>query len=239
MDCPAGNQAYIFYNKFNFALPNPKEDSDGTTQLYYYEIPITENIIGIYLTVNPEIHKISSATLYKGKKTETNQPIATVEGTAGDTSIFFAIEPMTFGNTDSNLLGLALVLEGTMIPNYGIEFYGSSIEFQDGFFDKIEPSRTDRGGGVIELADGTLVQYKGYGGNRWRWKLGAKFVDKETLDRLDALYAERPEFLFAQEPDRYPKRIHRCIFESPIFRIPYTTQWKGNGYSIEMEIAQV
>ena len=239
MNSPAGNQAYIYYNKFNFAVPTPETDSDGTTQLYYYRIPITEKIAGVYLTVNPEIHKISSAALYKGKKTGNNRPIATVEGAAGDTTIFLAFKPMAFGNADDNLLGLAFVPEGTEIPMYGIELYGSSIVFPDGFFDKIIPSRTDRGGGVIELADGTLVQYKGYGGNRWRWKLGAKFVDKDMLDRLDTLYAERPEFLFAQEPDRYPKRIYQCILESPIFRVPYTTQWKGNGYSIEMEIAQV
>ena len=74
---------------------------------------------------------------------------------------------------------------------------------------------------------------------KWRWTLGAKFVDKEMMDRLDALYMTRPEFYFAQEPARYPDRIYRCILENPILRVPYTSQWKGNGYSIEMEVAEM
>ena len=239
MDCPAGNQAYIFYNRnHDFAPSSPNKAQDGTTHLHYYNVQTSAKITCLRLLVIAQQEKISKVTLYKGTGSSAIE-IASVPDTTGDSNIFLTFEPISLRTEDSEVFTLGLVPEGEHLPMFYVELYESVITFPDGFFDKIEPSRTDRGGGVIELADGTLVQYKGYGGNRWRWKLGAKFVDKETLDRLDALYAERPEFLFAQEPDRYPKRIHRCILESPIFRIPYTTQWKGNGYSIEMEIAQV
>ena len=154
-------------------------------------------------------------------------------------NLFLPFDARTFGNTDADRLLIGLTADGTSTPEIvDIDFFGTMLAFPDGFFDKIIPTRTDRSGGVIELVDGSLVQYKGVGGAKWRWILGAKFVDKQMMDKLERLYTERPEFYFAQEPDRYPERIYRCILENPILRVPYTSQWKGNGYSIEMEIAE-
>ena len=248
MICPAGNQAYIYYDEKTDNFPSSGRTDSGVVGIYNNEhmklfyfpaMPDTE-LTGIRLAVK----RTTKVRLYYGHDASDNPPATALvsdEDTTGEADVFLAFDKTTFGGTGGNKLLLGLVRQdGAPAPVVDeIDFYGTMIAFPDGFFDKIIPSRADRGGGVIELADGTLVQYKGYGGNRWRWKLGAKFVDKQMLDRLDTLYAQRPEFYFAQEPDRYPNRIHRCILDSPIFRIPYTTQWKGNGYSVEMDIAQV
>lgn len=248
MICPAENQAYIYYDNKDDNFPeNTRTDSNAVgiyngehMRLFYYSAPSDTLLTGVRLSVK----NTSKVRLYRGHDVNGNPPATALvsdEDTVGDTNVFLAFNATSFGGADTAKLVLGLVQEQeASAPEVeNISFYGTMITFPDGFFDKIVPSRADRGSGVIELADGTLVQYKGFGGNRWRWKLGAKFVSKEMLDRLDALYAARPEFFFAQEPDRYPDRIYRCILESPIFRIPYTTQWKGNGYNIEMDIAQV
>ena len=249
------NESYIYYdsesNHFSQNRKGTTGDFNGVqTRFIYYDVSPDKAITGIRLSVV----NTRAVTLYKGEKgsgdpNTAGHPITEIVSdpeTTGEADVFLAFDATTFGNDEADRLVLGLEQEGTGTPDIGIfssridiDFYAAMIAFPDGFFDKIVPSRTDRGGGTIELADGTLVQYKGFGGNRWRWKLGAKFVDKLMLDRLDALYTERPEFFFAQEPDRYPNRIYRCILESPVFRVPWTTQWKGNGYSIEMDIAQV
>lgn len=157
-----------------------------------------------------------------------------------ETDLFIPFDAQTFGNTEADRLLIGLTPDGENTPSIdSIACYGTMLAFADGFFDKIVPTRTDRSGGIIELADGTFVQYHGISSPKWRWTLGAQFVDREMMDRLDDLYMTRPEFYFAQEPARYPDRIYRCILENPIFRVPYTSQWKGNGYSIEMEIAEL
>ena len=69
------------------------------------------------------------------------------------------------------------------------------LEFPDGTWDQIIPFKQDRGGGVIELADGTLVQYYGSGGNKWRWQFRASQMDKDTLDKLEAPVRRPPRIL--------------------------------------------
>ena len=226
------NQTYIYYDPqtdnltkvASTAAPQP-----NTTFVRYNLSPDTE-ISGIRIAIK----NATGITLYKGEPGST--PLA-----ADITATHIAIDPTTFGTTDTDCLVIALTHNtATPAPTIDdIDIYRTMIAFPDGFFDEIVPTRTDRAGGVIELADGTLVQYNGHSGNKWRWELTARFVQKPILDRIDALYAARPVFYFAQEPDRYPHRIHTCIVENPNFRIPYTTQWKGNGYRIEMHIAQV
>ena len=247
MNCPAENQAYIYHGTQDSHFSVNRIESTGSyrgenVRFYYYEASPDTAISGVRLAVR----NVSKVRLYKGEYEATGEPISESSDsphlaeidTTGE--VILAFDKTTFGAVHADRLLIGLVQDGTADPEIDdISYYGTMIAFPDGFFDKIVPTRMDRGGGTIELADGTLVQYKGFGGNRWRWKLGAKFVDKQMLDRLDALYAQRPEFFFAQEPNRYPNRIYRCILENPIFSIPYTTQWKGNGYSIEMDIAQV
>lgn len=238
MNRPSANQAYIYHGTQNSHFSVNRIGTVGSyrgenVRFYYYEASPDTAISGVRLAAR----NTATVRLYKGEQTVTGEPIAAhlAEGDA-----FLAFEKTTFGAVPADRLLIGLVQQGAAAPEIeDISYYSTMIAFPDGFFDKIVPTRTDRGSGVIELADGTLVQYKGFGGNRWRWQLGAKFVEKQMLDRLDALDAQRPEFFFAQEPDRYPNRIYRCILENPIFRMPYTTQWKGNGYSIEMDIAQV
>lgn len=226
------NRSYIYYDpqtdnitKVNSTAP-PQPD---TTLVRYNVSPDTE-ISGVRIATK----NATQITLSKGEQGST---IATAHSTA----THIAIDPTTFGTTDTDCLVIALTHAPTApVPVIDdIDIYRTMIAFPDGFFDEIVPTRTDRAGGVIELADGTLVQYKGQGGNKWRWELTATFVDKQMLDRLDALYQACPVFYFAQEPDRYPHRIHTCIIENPSFRSPYTTQWKDNGYRINMHIAQV
>lgn len=232
------NQAYIYHETQDSHFSVNRIGTVGSyrgenVRFYYYEASPDTAISGVRLAVR----NAATVRLYKGEQTATGEPVS-AHLAEGDT--FLAFEKTTFGAVPADRLVVGLVQDGTATPEIDdISYYGTMIAFPDGFFDKIVPTRTDRGGGVIELADGTLVQYKGFGGNRWRWQLGAKFVDKQMLDRLAALDAQRPEFFFAQEPDRYPNRIYRCILENPIFSMPYTTQWKGNGYSVEMDIAQV
>ena len=242
MNSPTRNQAYIYHDVQDSHFSVNRIGTVGSyrgenVRFYYYAVSPDTAISGVRLAVS----NASTVRLYKGEDTATREPVsAHLAETDATDNAFLAFDKTTFGAVHADRLLIGLVQDGTATPEVDdISYYGTMIAFPDGFFDKIIPSRTDRGGGVIELADGTLVQYKGFGGNRWRWKLGAKFVDKQMLDRLDTLDAQRPEFFFAQEPDRYPNRIYRCILENPIFSIPYTTQWKGNGYSIEIDIAQV
>ena len=226
------NQAYIYYNALSGHF---KSDKIRTTTHYWTATPETQ-ITGIHLNVS----HASKVSIYQGEDAD-EKPITMIASKEiGAANVFIAFDATTFGDSAADKLVIALKQGGSPTPTINeIAFYSVMVALYDGFLDYIVPMREERGGGVIELADGSLVQYRGYGRNRWRWKLGAKFVDKQMLARLDALYAERPEFFFAQDPDRYPDRVYRCILENPIFRIPYTTQWKGNGYSIEMEIAEI
>ncbi len=232
------NRTYIYHDDKTDSITKTKDRTAPNTRLFYYDVTPDTELTGIRLSVQ----NTSKITLYRGEDTM-EQPITEIAAdieTADESDVFITFNAHTFGNSDADRLLISLTQEGTDIPDVdSISFYGTMIAFQDGFFDEIVPTRQDRGAGTIELADGTLVQYKGYGGNKWRWKLAAKFVDKQMLDKLDALYAVRPEFFFAQEPARYPDRIYRCILETPIFRTPYSTHWKGNGYSIEIQIAQI
>ena len=227
------HQTYIYHDNRDSAFTKNRDRSTNNTRSYYYDATPDTQLTGIHLLVQ----NTSKVVLYKGE--DSTQQLIT-EITADGANVFLAFDTHTFGSSNADRLVIELTQNGTDKPSVDNgHFYGTMIAFTDGFFDEIVPMRQDRGAGIIELADGSLVQYKGFGGNKWRWKLGAKFVDKQMLDRLDMLYADRPEFFFAQEPTRYPDRIYRCILEAPIFRIPYTTQWKGNGYSIEIQIAQI
>lgn len=232
------NKTYIYHDNKNDTFTKTKDRTNANIRYYYYDADPNTQLTGIHLSVQ----NTDKIVLYQGEDsmqdpiTEIAADFEIVDGT----HVFITYDARTFGNTDTDRMLIGLAQDGTDIPSIDTaNFYGTMIPFPDGFFDEIVPTRQDRGAGVIELADGTLVQYRGFGGNKWRWKLGAKFVDKQMLDRLDVLDVMRPEFTFAQEPARYPDRIYRCILESPIFRIPYTTEWKGNGYSIEMQISQV
>ena len=232
------NKTYIYHDNKDSAFTEAKDRTTSNIRYFYYDATPDTELTGIRLS----IQNIDNIVLYQGEDAM-QEPIAEISADieiVDGTQVFITFDAHTFGRTDADRLIIGLTQHNTNVPNVDtVNFYGTMLAFPDGFFDEIVPTRQDRGAGVIELADGTLVQYRGFGGDKWRWKLGAKFVEKQMLDRLDALYLARPEFIFAQEPGRYPDRIYRCILESPIFRIPYTTQWKGNGYSIEMEIAQM
>lgn len=233
------DHTYIYYDKKDANITQTKITTPETNKrLYHYDSTPDTGLTGILMSANNARH----ITLYQGIDAM-ELPITeiiSVDAVADGANIFLPFDSHTFGNTDANRLLIGLEQEGTNTPIItDINFFGTMLAFPDGFFDKIVPIRADRGGGVIELADGSLVQYEGFGGEKWRWTLSAKFVNKPMLDRLDTLYSARPEFFFAQEPARYPDRIHRCILESPIFRVPYTSQWKENGYSIELQIAEV
>lgn len=227
------NQTYIYYDKRTDDMTQTKVTG---TRIYHYDAAPNTHLAGIHLSVN----NVRQVTLYQGENAMA-QPITEVISVAADgVNLFLLFDARTFGNTDADRLLIGLTADGTNTPAIAdIDFFGTMLAFPDGFFDKIIPTRTDRSGGVIELVDGTFVQYKGVGSQKWRWTLGAKFVNKQMMDKLERLYTERPEFYFAQEPARYPERIYRCILENPIFRVPYTSQWKGNGYSIEMEVAEM
>lgn len=229
---------HIYYNAKTDDFTPDGTSTIGTTHSFHYTSQSDKEISGIHLTVNPDLHDIRKITAFKGKDANATEITANAD-TTGQPNIFLELPPTAFGTADTDLLTIAITMTDTTTPMFEMDLYAEAIIFPDGFFDNIVPIRNERGAGVITLADGTLVQYRGYGGHRWRWKLNAKFVSEEMLKRLDTLYYERPEFLFAQEPGRYPTRVYRCILENPIFRMPYSSQWKGNGYSIEMEIAQV
>ncbi|MYF99251.1 hypothetical protein F4212_08980 [Candidatus Poribacteria bacterium] len=232
------NKTYIYHDNKDSAFTNTKDRATSNTRYYYYDATPNTQLTGIHLSTQ----NTDNIVLYQGEDSM-QDPITEIPvdiEIADGMQVFITFDAHTFGKTDADRMIIALAQHGTNVPSIDTaNFYGTMLAFPDGFFDEIVPTRQDRGAGVIELADGTLVQYRGFGGNKWRWKLGAKFVDKQMLDRLDTLDVMRPEFTFAQEPARYPDRIYRCILESPIFRTPYTTQWKGNGYSIAMEIAQI
>lgn len=227
------NRTYIYYDKRTDDITQTKVTG---TRIYHYDAPPNTQLAGIHLSVN----NVTRVTLYQGEDAMAQPTTEIIAIEADSANLFLPFDARTFGNTDADRLLIGLTADGTNTPDIAdIDFFGTMLAFPDGFFDKIIPTRTDRSGGVIELVDGTLVQYKGVGSQKWRWTLGAKFVDKQMMDKLETLYAERPEFYFAQEPARYPDRIYRCILENPILRVPYTSQWKGNGYSIEMEIAEM
>jgi len=232
------NKTYIYHDNKDTAFTQTKDRTASNTRYHYYDATPNTELTGIHLSTQ----NTDNIVLYQGEDTM-QDPITEITADieiADGTQVFITFDAHTFGNTDADRMIIGLTQHDTNnVPSIDTtNFYSTMIAFPDGFFDEIVPTRQDRGAGVIELADGTLVQYRGFGGDKWRWKLGAKFVNKQILDQLDMLYIERPEFTFAQEPARYPDRIYQCILETPIFRTPYTTQWKGNGYSIEMQIAQ-
>ena len=225
-------QTYIYYEERTDDITQTKITDN---RVYHYDATPNTELAGIHLSVN----NATRVTLYQGEDAMT-QPITEIIAIDVDgANLVLPFDSRTFGNTDADRLLIGLTPDGTNTPTItDIGFFGTMLVFPDGFFDRIIPTRVDRSGGVIELVDGTLVQYKGVGSLKWRWTLGAKFVGKQMMEKLDALYSARPEFYFAQEPARYPDRIYRCILENPIFSVPYTSQWKGNGYSIEMEVAE-
>lgn len=137
--------------------------------------------------------------------------------------VIIAFDATTFGNDDADRLVIAVEQDSTNTPTIDEdEYFAKMIAFPDTFFNNIIPTRQDRGGGVMELADGTQVQYEGFGGKKWRWQLTARFVKTAMINKLDELYDERPEFTYAQEIDRYPYRIYTCILENPEFRTAYS-----------------
>lgn len=227
------NQTYIYYDKKTDDITQTKITG---TRIYHYDATPSTQLAGIYLSVN----NATRVTLYQGEDAMARPITEIISVEVEGAKLFLPFDARTFGNTDADRLLIGLTADGTNTPDItDIDFFGTMLAFPDGFFDKIIPTRADRSGGVIELVDGTLVQYKGVGSQKWRWTLSAKFVNKQMMDKLEKLYSTRPEFYFAQEPTRYPNRIYRCILENPIFQVPYTSQWKGNGYSIEMEIAEL
>lgn len=207
------------------------------TQFYFYDAAPDRELSGIKLSVQDT----ASVIVFRGESG--GQPVTRLGSVdVGETDVYLAFDATTFGSTDADRLLVGLVPDGMTtptIPMDDISYYEVMIGFHDNYFNQIIPEREDRGGGVIELADGSLVQHKGFGGNRWRWQLRAPFVDREMLDRLDALFADRPEFFFAEEPERYPDRVYQCVLERPIFRVPYSSSIKENGYTVELQIAQV
>ena len=226
------NRTYIYYNE---RTDNITQTQITENRIYHYDTSLNTELTGIRLSVN----NATEVTLYQGENAMAQPITEIISIKAAGQNLFLPFDACTFGNTDADRLLIGLTPDGTNTPAItDIGFFGTMLVFPDGFFDRIIPTRADRSGGVIELVDGTLVQYKGVGSLKWRWTLRAKFVGKQMMEKLDALYSDRPEFYFAQEPARYPDRIYRCILENPIFSVPYTSQWKGNGYSIEMEVAE-
>lgn len=227
------NQTYIYYDEKTDQITQTKITGSS---VYHYDATPDTQLTGVRISVSNTMR----VTLYQGVDAMELPITEILSIDVENADVFIAFDARIFGNTDANRLLIGLTADGSNSPAInGIEVYGTMLAFPDGFFDKIVPYRTDRSGGIIELADGTFVQYDGVGDQKWRWTLGAKFVDREIMDRLDTLYMKRPVFYFAQEPARYPSRVYRCILEDPIFRVPYTSQWKGNGYSIEIVIAEI
>lgn len=227
------NQTYIYYDEKTEDITQTKVTG---TRIYHYDATPDTALAGIRVSVD----NATQVTLYQGEDTMAEPITEIISMDVDGADLFLPFDAHTFGSTDADRLLIGLTADGMNSPVItDIGFFGTMLVFADGFFDKIIPTRADRSGGVIELADGSLVQYRGVGSLKWRWTLGAKFVDREMMEQLEVLYAARPEFYFAQEPTRYPDRIFRCILENPILRVPYTSQWKGNGYSLEMEIAEI
>lgn len=232
------HESYIYYDAKTSAFTEntrARTYTRANTAFFYYDASPDTALEGVEL----EISNGDSVTVYRGESSS-GEPQTELEQSSVYGDIAIVGFEATFGNTNSTRLVIAVVQEGGNTPTLDEkDFYATVIVFRDGSFRSIVPNRQNRGGGVTELADGTLVQYKGFGGNKWRWRLEARFVEKAMIDKLDKLYADRPEFMYAQNLTLYPDRNYKCVLENSDFRIPYSGWSIVGGYTIVIEIGQV
>ena len=167
-----------------------------------------------------------------------------VSHTTADTHILHKFAPQTKSTVKFR------ITSAPTVRLYRIMLMKSLLILDDGTWTKIEATPTKRTRGVLELLDGTLRTYEGFGHHaKMEWHLATRFFASDPdpddylskpdpkLDTLFDIYNNYPEFIFSQEADRYPERVRPALFAGPI-RTNYSGRWKKAGYSFSLNIRE-
>ena len=167
-----------------------------------------------------------------------------VSHTTADTHILHKFPPQTKSTVKFR------VTSAPTARLYRLMLMRSLLILDDGTWTKIETTPTKRTRGVLELLDGTLRTYEGFGHHsKMEWKLATRFFARDiqtddcpyqphpSLYSLFDIYDNYPEFIFSQEADRYPERVRPALFAEPI-RTNYSGRWKKAGYSFSLNIRE-
>ena len=115
---------------------------------------------------------------------------------------------------DVTATSVRLQFTGTDVEVYAVMLLELIKEIRDGEFLSIEADKVDRTGSIQGAPRGSVRRVSPIGSQRWKWEVDYNLKIRNTgtaFDSVDAFtqfVADNPEIVHAQEPSRYPDRIH-------------------------------